>query len=201
MNLLWESSRRLPAYLGLKTHELDQFFFLCLHTLSLFFLGEWERDEEDNLGQSIVQVPRYPQGLSILPRPLIFFSPPTSHLPPPPLFRIYLCHVRFYGPLSHECTCLPPLLYYLSFSIFLSFTPLSHTQSPFSCLSLLSLCVASNYWDKFNGHKFQKGKSQKKKIKKTLWDKKPDTMNNNTYDTNYNRTPFVHAMKYIQGVH
>lgn len=78
------------------------------HSVS-FFLGERERerDEEDNLGQSIVQVPigthrDFPSC------PALSYS---FHLPPPPLFRIYLCHVRFYGPLSHECTCLPPFLY------------------------------------------------------------------------------------------
>lgn len=124
-----------------QTHELHLFFFLYLHTLSFFFLGEWEekeRDEEDNLGQSIVQVPRYPQGLPSCPALSSSF-----HLPPPPTPSFSYLSVTwgFMAPWAMNVHVSLPCCI-ISLFLFFSLSLLSHTLSLLSLVfhSSLSLC-------------------------------------------------------------
>lgn len=103
------------------------------HSVS-FFLGEWERDEEDNLGQSIVQVPRYPQGLPSCPALSSSF-----HLPPPPTPSFSYLSVTwgFMAPWAMNVHVSLPCCI-ISLFLFFSLSLLSHT------LSLLSLVFHSS---------------------------------------------------------
>lgn len=120
-----------------QTHELHLFFFP--HSVS-FFLGEWEEKEREmkKITQAN-QLFKYPSGTHRdFPSCPALSSP--FHLPPPPLFRIYLSREVLWPlePWMYMSPSLSVLSLFFYFSLFHS--SLTHSVSFLLSFTPLSLC-------------------------------------------------------------